>query len=63
MPRAKTTRKNLHRALLRLSREAKALLFAYYKVTEQAQAPGGELEQVKSFASKSPEQAARIAGT
>ncbi len=39
------------------------MLFSYYRATEQAQAPGGDLEQVKSFASKSPEQAARIAGT
>ena len=34
----------------------------YYSSTERAQAPGGELEGVRSFASKSPEQAARIAG-
>lgn len=47
---------------LNLSEASKALLFEYYRATEQAQAPGGELEQVKSFASKSPEQAARIAG-
>lgn len=47
---------------LELSSEAKALLRNYYQVTEKAQAPGGDLEQVKSFASKSPEQAARIAG-
>ncbi|MGC3936372.1 YfjI family protein [Roseobacter sp. EG26] len=47
---------------LRLSSEAKRLLIGYYQATERAQAPGGDLEQVKSFASKSPEQAARIAG-
>lgn len=49
------------RALV-LSSEAHALLDGYYRATELAQAPGGELEQVKSFASKSPEQAARMSG-
>lgn len=63
MPTREDNPQELEPRALRLSPEAKALLFAYYKVTEQAQAPGGELEQVKSFASKSPEQAARIAGT
>lgn len=47
---------------LSLSSGAKQLLFDYYQITERAQAPGGDFEQVKSFASKSPEQAARIAG-
>ncbi|MEX0279585.1 MAG: YfjI family protein, partial [Arenibacterium sp.] len=47
---------------LPLSQKARQLLFGYYQATEQAQAPGGELEQVRAFASKSPEQAARIAG-
>lgn len=47
---------------LSLSNDAKSLLFQYYRSTELAQAHGGDLEQVKSFASKSPEQAARIAG-
>ena len=47
---------------LPLSHTAMELLREYYNVTEEAQAPGGELEHVKSFASKSPEQAARIAG-
>jgi hypothetical protein len=47
---------------LALSVSAKELLHQYYIATEQEQAPGGELEHVKSFASKSPEQAARIAG-
>lgn len=47
---------------LNLSSEAKKLLEGYYRATEMAQAPGKQLEQVKSFASKSPEQAARIAG-
>ncbi|KIN78796.1 YfjI family protein [Sulfitobacter mediterraneus] len=60
-----TVEGNLHELeprALRLSDEAKKLLFGYYRSTELEQAPGGKLEQVKSFASKSPEQAARIAG-
>jgi len=47
---------------LPLSSEAKELLFRYYQATEKEQAAGGQLEHIKSFASKSPEQAARIAG-
>lgn len=47
---------------LSLSPDAKELLLQYYRSTEIAQAMGGEFEQVRSFASKSPEQAARIAG-
>ncbi len=46
---------------LHLSGAAKDLLFEYYRATELAQAAGGDFEHVKSFASKSPEQAARIA--
>lgn len=46
---------------LYLSGAAKNLLFEYYRATEIAQAAGGDFEQVKSFASKSPEQACRIA--
>ncbi len=48
--------------LLALSSGAEELLFQYYQATELEQATGGQLEHVKSFASKSPEQAARIAG-
>lgn len=62
MPVNESNPQELDPRALRLSVEAKKLLFGYYRATEQAQAPGGELEQVKSFASKSPEQAARIAG-
>ncbi|MEX0349856.1 MAG: YfjI family protein [Paracoccaceae bacterium] len=47
---------------LYLSGEAKDMLFEYYRVTELAQGAGGGFEHVKSFASKSAEQAARIAG-
>lgn len=62
LPTAEGNPQELEPRELRLSDEAKALLFRYYRSTELAQANGGELEQVKSFASKSPEQAARIAG-
>lgn len=47
---------------LRLSEAARKILFDYYRFTELGQALGGDLEHIKSFASKSPEQAARIAG-
>lgn len=61
-PVSETNSQELVPRALPLSPGAKKLLFGYYQATEQAQAPGGDLEQVKSFASKSPEQAARIAG-
>lgn len=48
--------------VLRLSPEARTLLFSYCQATERAQAAGGELDGVTAFASKSPEQAARITG-
>jgi hypothetical protein len=61
-PTSENNSKELSPRALPLSPEAKKLLFGYYLATEQAQAQGGDLEQVKSFASKSPEQAARLAG-
>ena len=45
-----------------LAAEARALLLKYHRETELAQAAGGELETVRPFASKSAEQACRIAG-
>ncbi len=62
LPISETNPQELAPRQLRLSGPAKELLLRYYRVTEAAQAPGGELEQITSFASKSPEQAARIAG-
>jgi len=38
------------------------MLFEYYCATELSQSSGGDFEHVKSFASKSAEQAARISG-
>lgn len=47
---------------LPLSSEAHALLVQFSDAIEVQQAPGGDLEHVKGYASKSAEQAARIAG-
>lgn len=47
---------------LYLSVEARVRLEAYYNETEAGQAPGGPLEMVRGHASKTAEQAARIAG-
>lgn len=47
---------------LPLSREARERLIAYSDHVEREQAPGGQFETIKGFASKSAEQAARIAG-
>lgn len=47
---------------LPLSMGAKELLWRFYEAVEAAQASGGQLEHVRAYASKSAEQAARIAG-
>lgn len=47
---------------LYLSEDARARLVGYYDETEQAQAAGGPLEMIRGHASKTAEQAARIAG-
>ena len=49
-------------AKLPLTLAAKKLLEEFYNLVEEAQAPGREMEQVRAYASKSAEQAARIAG-
>jgi hypothetical protein len=48
--------------LLPLSLEARTLLIAFSDTVERSQAPGGEYELVRGYASKAAEQAARIAG-
>ena len=48
--------------LLKLSAEARGVIRAYGEAVERAQAAGGEMEHVRAFASKSAEQACRIAG-
>lgn len=47
---------------LPLSKGAKELLWRFYTAAEAAQGPGGPMEHVKPYASKSAEQACRIAG-
>lgn len=47
---------------LPLSPEARALLIEFSDSVERAQAPGGDMETVRGFASKAAEQAARLAG-
>lgn len=47
---------------LQLTPEARALLVAFSDAIEAAQAPGGDLAQITGTASKTAEQAARIAG-
>lgn len=47
---------------LLLSDGAKKLLWRFYEAAERAQGPGAPMEQVRSYASKSAEQACRIAG-
>jgi hypothetical protein len=54
--------RELHPRLLPLSAEARELLIGFADAVEAAQAPGGDLAHVTAAASKSAEQAARIAG-
>lgn len=61
MPMDLATRE-LNPRRLPLSPEAKANLIGFSDSVELAQAPGGDMETVRGFASKSAEQAARIAG-
>lgn len=61
MPLKDGTRNQLEPARLMLSTDAKVLLQQYYEATETAQRPGGDLHQIIPYASKSAEQAARIA--
>lgn len=49
-------------ARLPLSRPARELLHRFHVAVELAQAAGGPMEQVRAYASKAVEQAARIAG-
>jgi len=60
-PTAENTPQELEPRRLPLSEGAREILWQYYETVEQEQATGGDLEQVRPFASKAPEQAARIA--
>lgn len=62
LPIAENTRNRLNPRHLPLLPEARALLQAYALNIERLQAPGEALSTVTAFASKSAEQAARIAG-
>lgn len=61
-PLVEGTTQELRPRVLPLSNKARALLHGYYEATEVQQRPGGQLASVTPFASKSPEQACRIAG-
>lgn len=54
--------RELRPRVLALSDEARALLIGFSDTVEAAQAPGGEFETIRAFASKGAEQAARVAG-
>ncbi len=60
-PTAENTPQELEPRRLPLSDDARELLWQYYKTVELGQTAGGDLEHVRPFASKAPEQAARIA--
>jgi hypothetical protein len=61
-PLAEDSLQELRPPLLTLTPDARTVLTQYYLETEAAQAPGGELEGLTAYASKTAEQAARIAG-
>jgi len=62
MPTVEGSPQELEPRQISLSAGARKVLRAYYRHVEVAQREGGEFESVRPFASKSPEQAARLAG-
>ncbi|MGM0584948.1 MAG: YfjI family protein [Pseudomonadota bacterium] len=62
LPIKEGTRQVLAPRLLSLSEQARELLWQFYEHVEKAQGTGGDLDEVRPFASKAAEQAARIAG-
>jgi len=60
-PMKEGTNKELEPPVLSLSSGAKELMLQYYEDTEQGQLQGGKYETIRPYASKSAEQAARIA--
>ena len=62
LPMAEGQRNELQPRRLELAREAKQTWIDYYNHTEALQSPDGELYCVRAAASKTAEQAARIAG-
>lgn len=61
LPLADGKRNELAPPVLPISREARDELTAFYCEVEKAQAPGGAFEDVRAFASKTAEHAARLA--
>jgi len=62
LPLREGTQNELEPYSLELSTEARELLLEYYDHTERAQSDGGSMAHIRPYASKSAEQAARIAG-
>lgn len=62
LPLAQDTRQELQPRILRLSPDAKALWVRFHDGIEAAMKPGARFATVQAWASKSPEQALRIAG-
>ena len=62
LPLRDGTRNELEPPVLALEADARALLQRFHDHVEALQAPGGELEPVRPFASKAAEHAARLAG-
>lgn len=62
LPLTENTRNRLAPRQLPLSEDARTLLQGYALEIERLQAPGADLSTITAFASKSAEQAARIAG-
>ena len=61
LPLREGRRNELAPPLIALTREARYVLEDFYISSEKEQAEGGELDNVRPFASKAPEHAARIA--
>ena len=62
LPLAKDTRNQLEPRLLALSADARNCLMRFAQEIESAQRPDGMLDELKAFASKAAEHAARLAG-
>ena len=62
LPLREGTRNELDSPLLTLDSRARALLEAFADDVEVRQAPGGDLDEIRPFASKAAEHAARLAG-
>jgi hypothetical protein len=61
LPLADDKRNELAPPILPMTQEARAVLTAFAREVEKAQAPGGYFEDARAFASKTAEHAARLA--